>query len=99
MFRRILFPALALSFILSGCGSAPPAFDTGAMKEAETKAVAISGIYDAAGGDWDKVPAADKKKLIEQYKTEAAVKQLFETMKSRRGGAAPMPAGANNAGK
>jgi hypothetical protein len=88
---KLIFSALVLVGILSGCGTAPPAIDEETIKHATDNAKVVRGIFDASGGDYDKVPAGDKNKLIGIYKDDAGARKAFELIKHPPGGGPGAP--------
>lgn len=102
-FRIQAIAAATLAIFVVGCGAGPqPLADNENKKSYENAKVARS-IFDANGGDYDKVSAADKKKLIDMYGDEKAITILWSGMKNppMGGGAnsgAPAPAGGGGQG-
>ena len=74
--------AISLTAILTGCGSGPQPMATQEMQQSFDNAIVVKQIYDASGGDFDKVPEADKKKLIERFKNEDGAKKAFAAIKN-----------------
>ena len=77
-------------FALVGCGTGPQAIDMEASKKATDSAVRVRAIYDAASGDYDKVPDSDKKFLVERFSSDKQAREAFEKIKHPPGG---MPGG------
>lgn len=86
----ILFVAIALV----GCGAGTQDVAKADIEHATDNAKVVRSIYDAAGGDYDKVPEGDKKKLAEIYKSDDAARKAFDLIKNPPGG---MPSGAPTA--
>lgn len=77
---------LIIAFALVGCGAGPQPTADAEINKATDNAKVVRAIYDAAGGDFEKVPDGDKKKLIEIYKDEAGAKKAFDLIKNPPGG-------------
>lgn len=89
MTSKIFVLALAVVSILSGCGAGPQPLAQAEMKESLDSALVVRQLYDASEGDFDKVPADGKKKLIERFKSEDGAKKAFAAIKSGPGAALP----------
>ncbi len=85
------FSILFFAIALVGCSSGPQDVAKADIEHATDNAKVVRGIYDAAGGDYDKVSEGDKKKLAEIYKSDDAARKAFELIKNPPGG---MPSGA-----
>ena len=82
MTLKLTILALSLTAFLTGCGAGPQPMATQEMKQSLDNAVVVRQIYDASGGDFDKVPESDKKKLIERFKNEDGAKKAFAAIKN-----------------
>ena len=92
MFSKLLLSLFAMSCILVGCSAGSQTYDEDAIKHATDNAKVVRGIFDASGGDYDKVPASDKKKLAEIYKDDAGARKAFELIKHPPGSGPSAPA-------
>jgi hypothetical protein len=88
---RQLISVTAIAAILAGCGAGPQAYDDSKIKNATDNAKVIRGIYDANGGNYDSVPEADKKKLIDILKSDKAAREAFDKIKNPPGGMGGAP--------
>lgn len=92
-----LLTATVLSSILIGCGAGPQPVDTDTVQKNTDANKRVRSIFDASGGDFDKVPEADKKFLIERFKTEKEAREGFELIKHPPNGLpSSAPTGAPN---
>jgi len=89
-FKQII-SVLTIAVALVGCSSGPQPVDEVKTQQNTDANVRVRAIFDAAGGDFEKVPASDKPFLIERFKTEEGAKQAFEKIKNPGSGGAPMP--------
>ena len=85
-----------LTSILAGCGAGPQSVDTEVTQKNTDANKRVRAIFDASGGDFDKVPDTDKKFLIERFKTEKDAREGFELIKHPPGGLPSTPAGTAN---
>ncbi len=80
---------LLISFIaavLAGCGAGPQPMATADMNKSFEANTKVRAIFDAAGGDFEKVSESDKKFLVERFKSEEKAKEAFEAIKHPPGG-------------
>ena len=95
MSTKLFISFLALACVLVGCSSGPQPLAQDEMKDAAQQNAMVRGIFDANGGDYDKVSAADKQKLVTRFKTDASARDAFEKIKhppgGMGGGGAPIP--------
>lgn len=80
------FPILAVASILVGCSTGAQPYATGEIAQATDNAKIVRGIYDSNKGEYDKVSATDKAKLIEIYKSDAGARKAFDLIKHPPGG-------------
>lgn len=88
---RQLISVTAIAAILAGCGAGPQAIDTATVQKNTDANKKVRAIFDAAGGDFEKVPASDKPFLIERFKDEVGAKKAFEQIKNPPGGMGGTP--------
>ena len=71
--------ALASAALVGGCGSGASG-DDGLTKSDQQAASRLDDIAKASGGDWDKVPEADKKYLVNDIAqgSEQSAKMLLK---------------------
>lgn len=97
MTLKQLFTGLAITsafaLLLGGCSAGPQPVDTDVVQKNADANTRVKSIYDAAGGDFDKVPDGDKKFLIDRYKNEEGARKAFDLIKNPPGGlpGAPSP--------
>ena len=80
-----------VAFALVGCSAGPQQIDLQASKQATDSAVHVRAIYDAAGGDYDKVPESDKKFLVERFTSDKKAREAFDKIKNPPGGVPGAP--------
>jgi hypothetical protein len=78
---------LALSLSLSGCGAGPQPIDEGFVANAQT----LRQVFDSVGGDYSKVSAEDRAKLLKLYPDEQTLQNVWKSMQNPPlGGSAPL---------
>lgn len=89
----LLVLVLVAAIALGGCSSGPQPIDQDFVKKSTENAKSLRSVFDAAGGDYTKIPESEKTKLIELYQSEDNLKKVWETMKNPPIGGAPVPGG------
>lgn len=101
MTLKSLISTCGITLVLVGCGAGPQPEAKDEMNLAFENAKVTRAIYDSSGGDYQKVSEADKKKLIDLYKSDEGARKVFESIKNPPaglGGSAPLPPGAQKPG-
>ncbi|MBS1704099.1 MAG: hypothetical protein JST12_20720 [Armatimonadetes bacterium] len=87
-----LFTGISIAFVLAGCSAGPQEVAKADIQKATDNAKVVRSIYDKAQGKFDNVDEADKKKLVEIYKSEEGARKAFDLITNPPGGLPGAPA-------
>lgn len=87
----VIATAFAAGTFLSGCGAGPPSYDRSQEKQGVENATAMKSAYDAAGGDFSKVPPDVKADLEKRYGSPERVQTVWKSISEKLGATPPSP--------